>query len=88
MASPLIPDPLTRLKVLLDSSTPIIAMETVEEVRAVRLVRAARAALNLAAFENDCQRLVRSGSDVGEVVVDERGFTSTCGAGAHEALAT
>jgi hypothetical protein len=29
-------DPLARLKVLLDSSTPIAAIETVEEVRAVR----------------------------------------------------
>jgi hypothetical protein len=34
-------DPLARLKVLLDSSTPIAAIETVEKVRAVRLVRAA-----------------------------------------------
>jgi hypothetical protein len=66
MASPLIPDPLTRLKVLLDSSTPIVAMETVEEVRAVRLVRAACAALNLAAFEwTIASGLVRCGSDVG-----------------------
>jgi SpoVK/Ycf46/Vps4 family AAA+-type ATPase len=42
---------LDRLKVLLDSSTPIVVMETVEEVRAVRMVRAACSALNLAAFE-------------------------------------
>ena len=42
---------LERLKVLIDSSTPIVVMETVEEVRAVRMVRAACAALNLAAFE-------------------------------------
>ena len=90
MASALIPDPLTRLKVLLDSSTPIVAMETVEEVRAVRLVRAACAALNLAAFEwTIASGLVRCGSDVGEVVADERGFasTATSSAGAHEALA-
>ena len=88
MASPLIPDPLTRLKVLLDSSTPIVAMETVEEVRAVRLVRAACAALNLAAFEwTIASGLVRCGSDVGEVVAEERGFASTSSAGAHEALA-
>jgi hypothetical protein len=40
-----------RLKVLIDSSTPIIVMETVEEMRAVRLVPAAASALNLAAFE-------------------------------------
>jgi AAA+ superfamily predicted ATPase len=88
MASALIPDPLTRLKVLLDSSTPIVAMETVEEVRAVRLVRTACAALNLAAFEwTIASGLVRCGSDVGEVVADERGFASTSSAGAHEALA-
>jgi len=44
-------DSLERLKVLLDSSTPIVVMETVEEVRATRLVRAACASLSLAAFE-------------------------------------
>jgi hypothetical protein len=44
-------DALERLKVLLDSSTPIVVMETVEEVRATRLVRAACSALNLATFE-------------------------------------
>src|SRR5438874_2190099 len=33
------PDVLERLKVLLDSSTPIVVIETVEEMRAVRLVR-------------------------------------------------
>jgi ATP-dependent 26S proteasome regulatory subunit len=42
---------LDRLKILLDSSTPIVVMETVEEMRAVRLVRAASASLNLATFE-------------------------------------
>jgi ATP-dependent 26S proteasome regulatory subunit len=44
-------DVLERLKVLLDSSTPIVVMETVEEVRATRMVRSACSALNLAAFE-------------------------------------
>jgi ATP-dependent 26S proteasome regulatory subunit len=54
---------LERLKVLLDSSTPIVVMETVEEVRAVRLVRAACSALNLAAFEwTIASGLARSGS--------------------------
>jgi SpoVK/Ycf46/Vps4 family AAA+-type ATPase len=38
-------------KVLIDSSTPIVVMETVEELRDPRMVRAACAALNLAAFE-------------------------------------
>ncbi len=42
---------LERLKVLIESSTPIVVMETVEEVRAVRLVRAACFSLNLAVFE-------------------------------------
>jgi hypothetical protein len=42
---------LERLKVLIESSTPIVVMETVEEVRAVRLVRAACSSLNLATFE-------------------------------------
>ncbi len=67
-------DPLARLKVLLDSSTPIVVMETVEEVRAVRLVRAACVALNLAAFEwTIASGLVRCGSDVGEVIPEVRG---------------
>ena len=42
---------LDRLKVLMDSSTPIVVMETVEETRAVRMVRYACTALNLADFE-------------------------------------
>ncbi|HWO36009.1 MAG TPA: hypothetical protein VNO32_45035, partial [Candidatus Acidoferrum sp.] len=71
----------------MDSSTPIVAMETVGEVRAVRLVRAACAALNLAAFEwTIASGLVRCAGDVGEVVADERGFASTSSAAAHEAL--
>src|ERR1700730_6451851 len=87
MAWPLAPDPLTRLKVLLDSSTPIVAIESVEEVRAVRLVRAACSALNLAAFEwTIASGLVRCGSDVGEVVHEVRGLSSGYGAAAQEAL--
>ncbi len=42
---------LDRLKILIDSSTPIVVIETVEEMRAVRLVRSACASLNLTAFE-------------------------------------
>lgn len=62
-------DALQRLKVLIDSSTPIIVMETVEEVRAVRMVRAACTALNLATFEwSVATGLLRSGSSVGEVI--------------------
>src|SRR5271169_4199998 len=89
MARPLIPDPLARLKVLLDSSTPIVVMETVEEVRAVRLVRAACAALNLAAFEwTIASGLVRCGSDVGELVPDGQDSASSYGAAAQQALAS
>src|SRR5678815_81006 len=54
---------LDRLKVLIDSSTPIVVMETVEETRAVRLVRVACSALNLATFEwSIASGLARSGS--------------------------
>jgi hypothetical protein len=52
-----------RLKVLINSSTPIVVMETVEEVRALTLVRAACSELNLAVFEwSIADGLVRSGS--------------------------
>ena len=62
-------DALERLKVLLNSSTPIVVIETVEEMRAVRLVRAACSSLNLATFEwSIASGLVRCGSDVGELV--------------------
>ena len=57
-------NPLERLKVLINSSTPIVVMETVEEVRAVSLVRAACTELNLAVFEwTIADGLVRSGSN-------------------------
>jgi SpoVK/Ycf46/Vps4 family AAA+-type ATPase len=62
---------LERLKVLIDSSTPIVVMETVEEVRAVRLVRAACAALNLATFEwTIASGLSRSGAAAGDGAVE------------------
>src|SRR5258706_3608024 len=55
-------DAIDRLRVLLDSSTPIVVMETVEEARAVRLVRLACQGLNLASFEwTIASGLVRSG---------------------------
>ena len=44
-------DPLERLKVLIDSSTPVVVIETVEEMRAVEVVRAACSQLNLPVFE-------------------------------------
>jgi AAA+ superfamily predicted ATPase len=55
---------LERLKVLIDSSTPIVVMETVEEMRAVRMVRVASSSLSLAAFEwTIASGLVRCGAD-------------------------
>jgi AAA+ superfamily predicted ATPase len=55
---------LERLKILLNSSTPIVVIETVEEVRAVRLVRVACSQVNLATFEwTIASGLVRSGSN-------------------------
>jgi len=57
-------DPLERLKVLIKSSTPIVVMETVEEMRAVGMVRTACAELNLAVFEwSIADGLVRSGTN-------------------------
>ena len=66
-------DALGTLKVLIDSSAPIVVMETVEEVRAVRLVRVACAALNLATFEwSIASGLARCGNDGNEPVVEGR----------------
>jgi ATP-dependent 26S proteasome regulatory subunit len=57
-------DGLERLKVLINSSTPIVVMETSEEMRAVNLVRTACAELNMATFEwTIADGLVRSGSN-------------------------
>jgi hypothetical protein len=56
-------NPLERLKVLINSSTPIVVIETVEEVQAVSLVRSACSELNLAVYEwTIADGLVRSGS--------------------------
>ena len=58
--------PLDRLKVLINSSTPIVVMETVEEPRAVSLVRQACSDLDMAVFEwTIADGLVRSGSGAG-----------------------
>jgi len=58
-------DGLDRLKVLINSSTPIVVMETSEEMRAVNIVRAACSDLNMATFEwSIADGLVRSGSNV------------------------
>src|ERR1700688_4835433 len=70
-----------RLKILINSSTPIIVMETVEEVRALMLVRAACSDLSLPIFEwTIADGLVRSGGD-------GAGATRTLSAVSHEGLA-
>jgi SpoVK/Ycf46/Vps4 family AAA+-type ATPase len=57
-------DGLDRLKVLINSSTPIIVMETSEETQAVNLVRAACTELNMATFEwTIADGLLRSGTN-------------------------
>jgi len=56
-------DGLDRLKVLINSSTPIVVMETSEEMHAVNMVRAACADLNMATFEwSIADGLLRTGS--------------------------
>jgi AAA+ superfamily predicted ATPase len=55
-------NPLDRLKILINSSTPIVVMETVEELRALSLVHSACSDLSLALFEwTVADGLVRSG---------------------------
>ena len=66
-------DVLERLKILIDSSTPIIVMETVEEMRAIQLVREASSPLNLAVFEwSIATGLVRCGAEHGGVPHETR----------------
>lgn len=56
-------NPLERLKVLIDSSTPIVAIETVEEMRALALVKTASASMNIPVFEwSIADGLTRSGT--------------------------
>ena len=56
-------DGLERLKILINSSTPIVVMETAEEMRAVNMVRAACSELNIATFEwSIADGLVRTGA--------------------------
>src|SRR5277367_3046634 len=55
---------LDRLKILINSSTPIVVMETSEETHAVSVVRTACNELNMATFEwSIADGLVRSGSN-------------------------
>jgi SpoVK/Ycf46/Vps4 family AAA+-type ATPase len=56
-------DGLDRLKVLINSSTPIVVMETSEEMRAVSMVRSACTDLNMAVFEwSIADGLLRTGA--------------------------
>jgi hypothetical protein len=66
--------PIDRLKVLINSSSPIVVMETVEEMRAVSLVRTACSDLSLPVFEwTIADGLVRYGSDVAAPVLSAPG---------------
>jgi ATP-dependent 26S proteasome regulatory subunit len=57
-------DGLDRLKVLINSSTPIVVMETSEETRAVSMVRTACTELNMATFEwSIADGLLRTGAN-------------------------
>ena len=82
--------PLDRLKVLINSSTPIVVMETVEEVRALTLVHAACSDLSLAVFEwTIADGLVRSGASVAsQPVAQSRAllFGPDAGAGPKTAM--
>src|SRR5713226_10252315 len=61
---------LERLKVLINSSTPIVVMETVEEVRALTIVRAACSELNMALFEwTVADGLIRYGANASAMPV-------------------
>jgi ATPase family associated with various cellular activities (AAA)/AAA+ lid domain len=77
---------LERLKVLIESSTPIVVMETVEEMRAVRLVRAVCCSLNLAVFEwSIASGLARCGThEVCDSVYDSPSAQGHIGTGQHE----
>src|ERR1700682_1792089 len=71
-------DGLERLKILINSSTPIIVMETAEETHAVGMVRTACSQLNMATFEwSIADGLVRSGSNA---PADARKISAPAGA--------
>ena len=81
-------NPLERLKILINSSTPIVVMETVEEMRAVSLVRASCADLNLAVFEwSIADGLVRSGSNTPAIPAAELQMRINAGHAADPAAA-
>src|SRR5882762_4682832 len=66
--------PLDRLKILINSSTPIVVMETVEEMCAMSLVRTACSELSLPVFEwSIADGLVRCGSGVAALALSAVG---------------
>ncbi len=88
MSNPDLSNPLERLKVLINSSTPIVVMETVEEMRAVSLVRASCADLNMAVFEwSIADGLVRSGSNAPAIPAAELQMRINAGHAADPAAA-
>ena len=79
--------PLERLKVLINSSTPIVVMETVEEVRAMSLVRTACSELSLPVYEwSIADGLVRCGGGVGVAASVLSGVGYDAGAGSRLAV--
>jgi SpoVK/Ycf46/Vps4 family AAA+-type ATPase len=69
-------NPLERLKLLMNSSTAIVAIETLEEVRALNLVRAACSELSLPVFEwNIADGLTRTGTPVVTALAQDPGPT-------------
>ena len=66
-------NPLERLRILINSSTPIVIMETVEEMRALNMVCSASAEANLPVFEwSIADGLMRTGSKAPVTVQDGR----------------
>ena len=79
--------PMDRLKILINSSTPIVVMETVEELRAVRMVRIACTDLNLATFEwTIASGLARSGTSAPDARVADLRFDDALPPGGYDAI--
>src|SRR6202167_3111034 len=79
--------PMDRLKVLINSSTPIVVMETIEELRAVRMVRIACTDLNLATFEwTIASGLARSGTSAPDARVADLRFDDALPPGGYDAI--
>jgi ATP-dependent 26S proteasome regulatory subunit len=75
-----------RLKVLINSSTPIVVIETVEELRAVRMVRIACTELNLATFEwTIATGLARCGASASDLQFHDSHFNDTSPPGGYDA---